>query len=279
MSRVPVGPAFLETLELPLVDGRTFETREFSGTSSVAVLSETAARALFPQGDALGKRIQLSGQTVEEAVVIGISRDALDYGALSSAGLLAPDVYVPYDRAALEAVVLARASTDAHAFVRALSDAAPSRAGRLRSQAVVLADEPAFANRAESMLTVRLLGGFAAAALLLAAGGIFGVARHSVAQRTREFGIRLVLGATPRGVLALAAAREAKLSGAALIVGALATFALTRVFFPELAQLSATAPRMWVVMIALCGGTTALATMFGTWRALRLDLSAVLRRP
>jgi ABC-type antimicrobial peptide transport system permease subunit len=175
-------------------------------------------------------------------------------------------------------VVLARVATDAQAFLEAIAAAAPAPSGRLRPRPIVLADEPAFGDPGTGLLRVRVLGGFAVIALLLAATGVFGVIGHSVAQRTREFGIRLALGATPREVLALVAAREARLIAAALIIGAAAAFALTRALLPELAVLSTTARPVWIALVGLCGGSAALAGVLATWRIGRLDPSAVLRR-
>jgi putative ABC transport system permease protein len=278
LSRVPVREAFFETLGLPLLRGRSFDPGELQGPATVAVLSESAAERLFPGGEALGQRLRLSGHADETPIVIGICRDALDYGSLASAGLIPPDLYVPYDRHAPEAVVLARARGDAHPFVRAIAEAAPAAPGRLRAKAIVLSDEPAFGDRADSIIVVRLLGGFAIAALLLAATGVFGVIGHSVAQRTREFGIRLALGDTPRGVLGLVLARESKLILAALATGAIFTAAVTRIMFEDLAALSVAAPPVWIALIGLCGGTAALACLLATWRITRLQPAAVLRR-
>ena len=278
MSRVPVADRFLETLGLPVVRGRTFLTRELANRTAVTVISESAARALFPDRDPIGRRVQLAGHTSTSAIVVGICRDAVDYGALARAGLVPPDVYVPYDHTTLESVVLARVSSDAQAFVGAIAAAAQAPAGRVRPRPVVLADEPAFGDPGASLVRVRMLGGFALMTLLLAATGVFGVVGHSVAQRRREFGVRRALGATPRDLLALVAAREAKLIGAALLIGAGVSLALTRALFPELARLSTMAPGVWLALVGLCGGTAAIAGLLATWRIAGVDPSAVLRR-
>ena len=278
MSRVPVADRFLETLGLPLLRGRTFRARELADRTDVTVISESAARALFADRDPIGRRVQLSGHTSTSAVVIGICRDAVEYGALARAGLVPPDVYVPYDHTTLESVVLARVSAGARAFVQAIAAAAQAPAGRVRPRPVVLADEPAFGDAGASLVRVRMLGGFALMALLLAATGVFGVVGHSVAQRRREFGVRLALGATPRELLALVAAREAKLIAAALVIGAGTTLALTRALFPELARLSTTAPGVWFALVGLCGGTAVIAAWLATWRIVHVEPSVILRR-
>ena len=278
-SRVGIGHGYAETIGLSLVRGRAFDDGELRGHARVVVLSESAARALAPAGEAIGMRIRLSGRTSTAAVVVGVCRDAIDYGALARAGLVAPEVYVPYDATtSAETLVLAHAAADGHRFLRAVADTAAAPAGARRPQPRVVADTGALADRGDGILMVRMLGGFGLVALLLAASGVFGVITQSVAQRTREFGVRMALGATPGGVLRLVLARETKLIGAALVTGALFTLGLTRALFVELARLSATAPSVWIVLIGICGGVAAVACGLATWRIVRLEPAAVLRR-
>ena len=99
----------------------------------MAVLTESAARALAPSGEALGMRVRLEGHTSSVAVVIGISRDAIDYGGLSRAGLIPPAVFVPYESGlAQEPVVLARMATDPRGSLQAIAAAAEAPAGTRR---------------------------------------------------------------------------------------------------------------------------------------------------
>ena len=133
-------------------------------------------------------------------------------------------------------------------------------------------------SRDSGVVVARLMGAFSLLSLLLAASGVFAVTSQSVAQRTREFGVRLALGAAPRRVLGMVLAREAKLIAIAIAVGLAFTMALTRALFVELARLSAMVPSMWLGALALSGGIAALAVMLGTYRIVRLEPSVVLRR-
>lgn len=278
MSRVPVGAGFFETLGLPLLRGRSFDESELRGRAAVAVLTESAARALAGSGDALGMKVRLDGHTSSVAEVIGISRDAIDYGALSRVGLIPPTVFVPYEGgSAQEPVVLARMNTDPRGSLRAIAAAADAPTGTRRPMPGVVGDEMTF-GEGRGPLEARIVGGFALIALLLAGTGVFGAVSQSVAQRTREFGIRLALGATPREVLGLVMAREMRLIAAALGSGAVFTFCMTRMVFAELAALSATAPSVWMALVGLCGGTAILAVALAAYRIVRLDPSVVLRR-
>jgi predicted permease len=278
MSRVPVGAAFFETLGLPLLRGRSFDAGELRERAAVVVLTESAARALAPSAEILGTRVQLQGHELTTALVIGVCRDAIDYGPLARAGLMPPAIFVPYEAASSQSLVLARVSTDAHRFLRAISATAETAPGQPRPEPGVLGDEAGLSLDPEAALYMRILGGFALIALLLGGTGVFGVINHAVAQRTREFGIRLAIGATPRAVLGPVLAREAKLIAAALVCGTLFTFGLTRALFAELAALSAMAPSVWLAWLGLCGGVAAIAVALATSRVARLDPSVVLRR-
>ncbi len=281
MSHMPVGDGFLETLGVPLVRGRSFDASELHGGVDVAILGESGARLLAPDGNAVGMRVKISDRT--RVVVIGICRDAIDYGALARAGTYAPPhVYVPYAPSDLapEVVVLARLSTDPHAALRAIAAAAQTPPGAKPARPVLLSDEIGMKNRnaAGAMVIMRILGAFSILTLLLAASGVFAVISQSVAQRTREFGIRMALGAPPRRVLGMVLARETKLIVAALGTGVVFTMALTRALFVELTRLSAIVPSMWIAALVLSGGVAATAVALATYRIVRLEPSVVLRR-
>jgi ABC-type antimicrobial peptide transport system permease subunit len=142
----------------------------------------------------------------------------------------------------------------------------------------VLSDD--FQQRAGSgaLAAVQTLGAFAVLTLLLAATGVFAVITQSVAQRTREFGIRLALGATPSRVLRLVLMREGKLIAAAVAVGVIFTMLATRALFSALVSLSLIVPSTWVSALLLSGGVAGAAVAFATYRVVRLEPGAVLRR-
>ena len=278
MSRVPVGAAFFDTLGLPLLRGRAFDADEQRGQAAVVVLTESGARALAPSGEVLGMRVRLEGHTTSTAVVIGVSRDAIDYGPLSRTGLIPPAVFVPYEAASAQSLVLARVSIDAHSALRAIALAAHTPAGQPRPDPGVLGDETGFSLDPGTVLLMRVLGGLTLIALLLAATGIFGVISHSMAQRTREFAIRMAMGGTPRTVLGPVLAREAKLIAAALVCGAVFTVGLTGVLFAELLTIGAAAASVWTALPGVCGGIAAIAVVLATRRIVRLEPSVILRR-
>ena len=279
MSRVSVGSGFFETLGVPIIRGRGFMAAELRGSSGVVILSQSAATRLASGRDPLGMQIRLGGGA--PAVVIGICQDAIDYGALGRAEAFAPpEIFLPYAPSVGEGVVLARVAGDAHAALRAIAGAAQTPAGSRQAHPVVIGDEVRDRQRgsAGSMVFVRLLTVFAVLTLALAASGVFAVISQSVAQRTREFGIRLAIGATPGTLLRSVMAREGRLIAAAIGTGLVFTMALTRALFVELTSLNAIVPSLWVWTLIGASAVAGSACLLASWRIVRLDPAVVLRR-
>jgi putative ABC transport system permease protein len=281
VSRVPVGDRFLETLGLRLVRGRSFDAGEMAGRAGVAVLTELAARQLAPDGNAVGLRLQTAAH--HEVLVIGVCRDPIDYGAVATLDHYGGEMYVPFEPSVTsrEAVVLARLPGDARAALRAIADAAQLPVNTPAARPVLVSDnfaERIGATNSGATLIMTILSPFAILTLLLAATGVFAVIGQSVAQRTREFGIRLAIGATPARVLRMVLMREGKLIAAAVGTGLVFTMLATRALFVELARLSAILPSMWLGALLLSGGVAAIAVAFATYSIVRLEPAVVLRR-
>ena len=281
MARVPVGEGFLETLGVPILRGRSFNAAEHRAgpLAGAAILSESAARKLAPAGGALGMRLQLAGPKAPSLIVVGVCRDAIDYGPLSNAGVVPPDLYVPYDpRAIGEVAVLARVTTEPHGLLRAIAAAAQTPAGGRPARPIVLGDEARFGDSGSNLMFVRMMGVFAILGVLLAATGVFAVISRSVGQRTREFGIRIALGAAPGRVLGMVLARETRLIAAAVATGGIFAMSLTRALFVDLAAVGAVLPATWIGGVALAIAAAAIACALATWHIVRIEPAAVLHR-
>ena len=282
-SVTAVDASFFRTMGIPILRGRAIDASEATARSRVAVVSEAVAAALWPGGDPLAKRLMITNRTrTFTVVVVGVSRNAIDGGSVTRAGLLAPDLYVPLDRedGADNLLLFARTEGDPRLLVRPVREAARmSLAGHPpRTEALAESAVSGIYIHPDSTFVIKLLGGFGVIAMLLAASGIFGVISQSVAQRTTEFGVRMAMGASPGQVLRMVLARETKLIGVAAATGIGITVLVTRAAFYELLAITGTDPAMWAVVAILCGGLAAVAVALATYRIVRLDPSVVLRR-
>ncbi len=281
LSRLPVGRHFLETLGVPLLRGRSFDASEMNGHAAVALMSEAVARQLAADGNAVGLRLKTAEHG--QLVVIGVCHDPIDYGAMASIDGFGGEIYVPYEPSmtSRDAVVLARVAGEARQALPAIADAAQLPPGTPPARPVQLSDnfaERTGVNRARTVAILTILGSFAVITLLLAASGVFAVISQSVAQRTREFGIRLAIGATHGGVLRMVLRREGQLIAAAVATGFVFTMLATGALFAELVRLNTILPTAWIGALLLSSGVAAVAVAFATYGIVRLEPAAVLRR-
>ncbi len=283
---VGITAPFFAATGLPIVRGRGFDRSEASANSPVAVISESAARSLWPDGEALGKQLDVSDENgATRVTVIGVSRDALEYaglgrhagGYVQSTWATRRTIYRPLDTALHREPLLLVRAPDAHDVIRLVAAAARTSAATPSPRAVVIGDQIGRVP-GEAIGLIRLFGGFAVIALLLAGTGIFGVISQSVVQRTNEFGVRMALGATRGRVLRMVLTREGKLIAAALAVGSVGTVAATRALFAELVWISAMNPGWPVALIGLAGFVAAVGCGLATYRIVKFDPWTVLRR-
>ncbi len=271
-----VTPNYFATLGIPLVRGRDFQASDREGAPLVAVVNETFARRFWPGEDPLGKRFRFreEGEPVE---IVGVARD----GKYRSLGEDPTSyLYLPFAQ---------NYQTQMTLQVRAASPgegagllAAVRREVAAMDASIPLLDAMPLTDAiSTSLLPIRmaatLAGLFGLAGLLLAGVGIFGVVSFSVAQRTREIGIRVALGAQGRDVLGLVIRQGMRLTLVGVAVGLAAAFALTRVMSSLLYGVSATDPLTFAAVAALLAAVALLACYLPARRATKVDPMVALR--
>ena len=220
------SPGYFEALGIPLRSGRVFDGRDVEGGPPVAIINELAARRAFGGRSALGQRILIWGEQVPSEVV-GV------VGNVRHTGLDAeprPEAWRPIGAvgwANLSLVVRGKVPPEALVGpVRAAIHAVDAEQPLVRPEPML---ERAEASLAVRRFTLEVLSAGAGVALLLALAGIYGVTAYGVAQRTRELGVRLALGATPRGLVGMVTRETVIVVGAGCVVGLAAGALLSRV--------------------------------------------------
>lgn len=278
-----VGAGFFETLRIPIVRCRGIADGDRPGAPRVAVVNESFARRFWPGQDAVGRRIGTSGDEGPFMEVVGVARDA-KYGTLGEEPR--PFFYVPFaqDFAFVKSV---GSFIPATVLVRVGGEPA-TRLGEIR-QAVQDVDPAVSLSPARpladllglSVLPARVagvaLGAFGALGLGLAALGLAGVVSQSVAQRTREFGIRLALGADRSSVVRLALGEGSRLVAIGTAVGLVLSLALARLAGGFLYGLPPSDPVTFAGAVALLTTVALGAAFVPARRAGRVDPVASLR--
>ena len=272
MDIVPVSPGFFKTVNVPLVAGRDFSASDGAAGPKVMIINETMKQQFWPTTAAIGQSFQAAGGTYE---VVGVARDT-KYRDLREAARNV--MYLPYAQAhEASANLLVRTSLPADRVVGSLRTAVRTVDAGMPLYNVRTLAEHVDRSLYVDKLRAELVGWLAALALLLAAIGIYGVVSFTVAERTREVGIRLALGAHPRAVLGMILGSGMRLAIAGLATGLLLAGWLTRKIAADLYGITTTDPLTLAGASAMLVAVTVLATLVPARRATRIDPILALR--
>jgi len=271
-------PDYFRTMDIPLRRGRVFTDADRLGAVRVVLISETAARMFFPAGEAIGQKLRFGvrgGYEKNQGEIVGIVGDVHHFGLDAP---IPPMFYVPLDQAGMDgATVVIRA----HGMPAGLGQPARRLVQRIDRDALVgnpvLLEALAAESLGKRRFYMMLLGAFAALALALAAVGLFGVISYSVAQRTREIGIRVALGASRREVLSMVMGQGLRLAGLGLAAGLLMALFLNRTLKGLLVGVSTTDPLTLLATAATLLFVALLASYVPARRATMVDPLVALR--
>jgi putative ABC transport system permease protein len=267
---------YFQALGIPLIRGRIFDERDGSDSPHVAVISESLARDRWPNQDPIGHTIEFGNMDgdLRLLTIVGIVGDTHEYGLDAPPR---PTVYVNLfqrPRPAISLTMLSDADTRmvTSAARGILQDLNPEIPARFRAFSQVYS-----ASLGSRRFNVILIGFFGITALLLATAGVFGVMAYSVAQRTREIGVRMALGASSRGVLGMVLGQATATAAVGVVIGIAAAFALTRWMQSQLFGVSPTDPPTFVGVALLLILVSLAACYFPARRATKVDPLVALR--
>jgi len=275
------SPGYLQTMGIDLVAGRAFTPNDKADSPPVAVINETLARRYFGTQNPIGKRIGLS-RPIDWREIVGVVRDVRNYGLAEE---VKPECYLPFLQNAPDylagsaswMVMVVRTESDPLGYVGAIKGALH----KIDPDQPIASIRPMTAYLAQSVAQRRfnmlLLAVFAGLALVLAAVGIYGVISYSVAQREREVGIRMALGAQTGDVLGLIVRQGMRPALVGLLAGIFAAAAMTRFMRSLLFQVSAIDPLVFAAVALVLALVAAIACVIPARRATRLDPVIALR--
>ncbi|HEU4584128.1 MAG TPA: FtsX-like permease family protein, partial [Gemmatimonadaceae bacterium] len=279
-------PGYFETMGIRLVQGRTFDERDVPGSPPAVIVDEQFAKKYFPGGDAVGRRLKWGSAESPDPwyTVVGVVRSVK---AKSLDEQSAPQTYFAAPQQAAQPPLVDFALRRMHYVVRTTGDPLAMASTVRRIVRTVDPELPVtHVATGESLvaqsLTGRrfdmlLLSAFAALALVLAAVGLYGLIAYSVVQRQREIGIRMAIGATPRGVVQLVLREGAWTAGIGALLGIAGAVALTRVMSSLLFGVGALDAEAFVAATALLVAVALLASWLPARRAARVDPVDALR--
>jgi putative ABC transport system permease protein len=273
-----VGTDYFRVLRIPLRRGRAFATSDRAGAPAVAIVNEAAARALWPQGDPIGKRLKLGQPNDDRPWLTVVGVVASTVGSPLGRGRPPGYVYVPFaQQPGRPVTVLARTVAPPMDLARTLREEIRAVDPDAAVDAVTTVEAALSSWIAPVRFFSRLLSALAALAIALAALGIYGVVAYTVAQRTREIGIRMALGATSTGILRLVIRYGMALTAVGLAIGVVGSMALTRALRGLLFETSATDPSVFVGVSLLLSLVSFAACYAPARRAVRIEPVVALR--
>jgi putative ABC transport system permease protein len=276
-----VAPGHFRTLGIPLLRGRAFSSTDVAGAPKVTVISEGAARKFWPNEDPIGRRVWFGGGSSfnspdSSAEIVGIVGDVV-YAPLDQQPNRA-SFYTPYMQFTYASrMVYVRTERDPLSLVAEIRQALTNVDPDLSMRDVQSLEQLVSGSWARHRFDAVLFGGFGITALSLAASGIFAVLAFMVGTRTREFGLRVALGARPASVIALVLREGMGFPALGLVIGAAAALASTRVLASSLYGITPLEPKVFAGTALLLLAVAVAACLVPAWRATRVHPMEALR--
>ena len=274
-------PGYFRALGIPLIRGRFFTSGDSKDTRRVLIVNQAQASRYWPGEDALGKRMSFGNPHVERdwLTIVGIVGDVKDKPGSASAepAFWWPLQQLPFVSMFPEMSLVVRSNANPQLLTESVREQVKQLDPTLALADVRLMAEIADESVSTPRFALFLVGLFAALAVVLAAIGIYGVISYSVSQRIPEFGLRLALGAQPRGLMRLVLVQAGRLAAAGTMLGLIAALALARVLQSQIYDVSAADPLTFTAVGVMVLGVALLACYLPARRATKANPMVALR--
>jgi predicted permease len=270
-----VGAGYFDALGIPVLRGRAIEESDDERSTPVVVVNETFARTILPEGDAVGHTVPLRGPDQPSHLIVGVVRDATYYEFAEQSRLQAYgpvlQMYMP------QLTFVVKTAVDPTALVRPVQDALHALDPDLALTNVETLESVYAEQLAGYRTSASVVGLTGLIALLLASAGLYGVMAYRVAERTREIGVRMALGATRRTVARGVLVRALRLTLAGVTLGLAGAFVLGRFVQALLFSVSAYDTASFLIAPLVLSAVAAAATLVPARRAMAIDPMRAIR--
>jgi putative ABC transport system permease protein len=276
-----VSPGFFDTLGMPLLEGRDFKDSDREGAERVVIVSQSVAQKLFPGQTALGREMRWTdgvmkfiGISTEPRRIVGVVPDFDDENIIPSPAMA---VYQPIDQEGWNGRLFVRAQHDPYTLVPAITRAIHEMAADQPVERASTLEDIRAEVLTPNRLNAIVFGGFAGVALLISVVGVAGVLAFSVSGRTREFGIRMALGARPRSILSNVLFEGVVIAGIGVAVGVVIGFASARAIGTYVAEVQLPGTLIFMASAIAMLAAAVIASAVPAARAARVDPVEALR--
>jgi len=277
-----VSPGFFASLGVPILAGRDFSDADRADTERVVIISQSVAQRMFPNQDALNRSLMWTDPVIkfipnfspEPRRIVGIVADIDDENVVPGPAL---SVYHPLEQAIGGGRLFVHASTDPYALVPPITRIIRDLSAEQPVERAATLDDIRAEVLAPDRLNALVFGGFAGVALIIAIVGVAGVLAFSVSARTREFGVRLAIGSTPRGLLARVLGEGAVIAAIGIVAGALGGYVLARILGGYIQDVRIPGAISIAAAAGVLVGAAVLASLMPAARASRVDVVQALR--
>jgi predicted permease len=276
-----VTPGYLETMRVPVREGRTFDARDGMSAPLALIVNRTFEQQYFAGRRALGGRVRIGGDTTKVYTIVGVVDD-VRHNALR--GAVKPQFYATLAQFAVapgntrrSMSLVVRTDGDPKSLIASVRGAVKAVDPRLAVSEMRTMRDIVNAAIGGQRFAAQTLAAFGVLALILSAIGIFGIVSQVVASRVHEFGVRAALGATPRDLMAISLGSGLRQTVVGLGVGIVAALMLTRALRTMLSGVTPTDPVTFAAVVVVTGLVAVVASLGPAWRAGRIDPNVALR--